>query len=64
MFFSFCNVFVIFERFMERVLSGLFWEECFLFFDDIIVYVTIFEAELEYLRLVFIRFREVGLKLS
>lgn len=53
-----------FERLMERVLSGLPWEECLLFFDDIIVHATTFEAELEHLRSVSTRLREAGLKLS
>lgn len=53
-----------FERLMERVLSGLPWEECLLFFDDIIVHATTFEAELEHLRSVSTRLREARLKLS
>jgi len=62
--FGLCNAPATFERLMERVLSGLPWEVCLLYLDDIIVHATTFEAELERLRSVFTRLREAGLKLS
>lgn len=62
--FGLCNAPATFERLMERVLSGLPWEVCLLYLDDIIVYAKTFEAELERLRSVFTRLREAGLKVS
>ena len=62
--FGLCNAPATFERLMERVLSGLPWEVCLLYLDDIIVHAATFEAELERLRSVFTRLREAGLKLS
>ena len=62
--FGLCNAPAIFERLMERVLSGLPWEVCPLYLDDIIVHAKTFRAELERLRSVFARIREAGLKLS
>ena len=49
---------------MERVLSGLPWEVCLLYLDDIIVHAATFEVELERLHSVFTRLGEAGLKLS
>ena len=62
--FGLCNAPATFERLMERVLSGLPWEVCLLYLDDIIVHAKTFKAELERLRSVFTRLREAGLKLS
>ena len=62
--FGLCNAPATFERLMERVLSGLPWEVCLLYLDDIIVHAKTFKAELERLRWVFARLREAGLKLS
>ena len=62
--FGLCNAPATFERLMERVLSGLPWEVCLLYLDDIIVHAKTFKAELERLRSVFARLREAGLKLS
>ena len=62
--FGLCNAPATFERLMERVLSGLPWEVCLLYLDDIIVHAKTFKAELEQLRSVFGRLREAGLKLS
>lgn len=49
---------------MERVLSGLLWEVCLLYLEDIIVHAKTFEAELDQLHTVFTRLREAGFKLS
>ena len=62
--FGLCNAPATFERLMERVLSGLPWEVCLLYLDDIIVHAKTFEAELDQLCSVFTRLREAGLKLS
>ena len=60
--FGFCNAPATFERLMERVISGLPWEVCLLYLDDIIVHAKTFEAELERLRSVFTTLREAGLE--
>ena len=62
--FGLCNSPATFERLMERVLSGLQWQTCLVFLDDIIVYGTSFEQELQRLQTVFDRLREANLKLS
>ena len=62
--FGLCNSPATFERLMERVLSGLQWQICLVFLDDIIVYGTSFEQELQRLQTVFDRLREANLKLS
>lgn len=45
--FGLCNAPATFERLMERLLSGLLWEVCLLYLDDIIVHANTFNAELE-----------------
>ena len=55
--FGLCNAPSTFERLMERVLSGLPWEVCLLYLDDIIVHAKTLKAELERLRSVFARQR-------
>ena len=62
--FELCNAPAPFERLMERVLSGLPWEVCLLYLDDIIAHPKTFEAELDQLHSVFTRLQEAGLKLS
>lgn len=46
MVFGLCNVLVIFEQLMEKVLNSLFWKMCLVYFDDIIVFVKIFNEYL------------------
>ena len=62
--FGLCNAPATFEQLMERVLSGLPWEVCLLYLDDIIMHAATFKAELERLCSVFTRLTEAGLKLS
>jgi glucose uptake protein GlcU len=40
--FGLCNAFATFQRLMDRVLSGLKWSSCLMYFDDIIVVGTSF----------------------
>lgn len=62
--FGLCNAPATFERLMERVLSGLQWEICLVYLDDIIVMSSTFEQHLERLEKVFARLRDAGLKLK
>jgi hypothetical protein len=54
----------VFERLMERVLSGLTWKTCLVYLDDIIIFSRTFENHLANLREVFERLKEAHLKLS
>ena len=62
--FGLCNAPSCFERLMERVLEGLHWKTALLYIDDVIVFGSTFEEELERLREVFQRLRAANLKLS
>ena len=62
--FGLCNAPATFERLMERVLSGLQWQTCLLYIDDIIVYGDDFQSSLHKLQEEFKRLRAAGLKLS
>jgi hypothetical protein len=41
----------VFERLMERVLSGLTWKTCLVYLDDIIIFSRTFENHLAALAL-------------
>ena len=45
--FGLCNAPATFERLMEAVLSGLPWETCLVYLDDIIVHAASFEDHIE-----------------
>ena len=49
---------------MDRVLSGLHWETCLFYLDDIIVFSSTWEEHLAQLRQVFERLRHANLKLG
>ena len=53
-----------FERLMERIFSGLTWQICLVYLDDIIVYSKTFKEHIENLETVFARLREANLKLN
>ena len=53
-----------FERLMEKVLSGLHWEICLVYLDDIIIFSRSFEDHVARLRIVLTRLRDANLKLS
>ena len=53
-----------FQRLMNGVLSGLTWEECLVYLDDVIIYSRTFEEHLERLEHVFERLKESGLKIK
>ena len=62
--FGLCNAPSCFERLMERVLDGLQWKTALVYIDDVIVYGSTFEEELERLEEVLRRLRGAHLKLS
>ena len=62
--FGLCNVPATFSRLMDRVLSGLHWETCLFYLDDIIVFSSTWEEHLARLRQVFERLRHANLKLG
>ena len=62
--FGWCNAPAIFNRLMDNVLSGLSWEVCLHYLDDIIIFSKIWEEHLHRLRMVFLRFREANLWLG
>ena len=53
-----------FSRLMDRVLSGLHWETCLFYLDDIISFAATWEEHLDRLRQVFERLRHAKLKLG
>ena len=62
--FGLCNAPATFSRLMDRVLSGLHWETCLFYLDDIIVFSSTWEEHLARLRQVFERLRHATLKLG
>ena len=61
--FRLCNAPVTFERLME-LLSGLPWEVCLLYLDDIIVHGREFGEAIKRLRTILQQLHDAGLKLS
>ena len=49
---------------MDNVLSGLSWEVCLYYLDDIIVFSKDWEEHLQRLRMVLSRLREANLRLG
>ena len=62
--FGLCNAPVTFSRLMDHVLSGLHWETCLFYLDDIVVFSSTWEEHLNRLRQVFELLRHADLKLS
>lgn len=62
--FGFCNAPATFARLMETVLSGLQWQICLVYLDDIIVIGKTFENMLDNLKQVFDRLLSSNLKLK
>ena len=62
--FGLCNAPDTFERLMETVLSGLQWDICLIYLDDIIVIAKSFDEMLQNLETVFNRLSSAGLKLK
>jgi hypothetical protein len=62
--FGLCNAPATFERLMERILEGLHWKTALVYLDDVIVYGSSFQQELQRLSEVFSRFRAANLRLN
>ena len=62
--FGLCNTPATFSRLMDRILSGLHWEMCLFYLDDIIVFSSTCEEHLARLRQVFERLRHANLNLG
>ena len=62
--FGLCNAPATFQRLMNRVLSGLKWSSCLVYFDDIIVLGTSFADHLSNVAGVLARPWGAGLKLK
>ena len=62
--FGLCNAGATFQRLMDVVLSGLAFEICLVYLDDVIVFSATLEQHLERLSLVLTRLIEAGLKLK
>jgi hypothetical protein len=62
--FGLCNAGATFSRLMEYMLSGLQWETCVVYLDDIIVFSKSFDEHNSRLQAVFARICKAGLKIS
>ena len=62
--FGLCNAPATFQRLMDRVLGGLKWSSCLVYFDDIIVVGRTFKDHLHHLSKVLAQLRGAGLKLK
>ena len=62
--FGLCNAPATFSRLMDHVLTGLSWEICLFYLDDIIVFSRTWEEHLVRLEAVFKRLVEQGLTLG
>lgn len=62
--FGLCNAPVTFQRIMQVVLSGLEWQSCFVYLDDILIASRTFSEHIRHIREVFARLRAAGLCLK
>ena len=62
--FGLCNAPATFQRLMDRVLGGLKWSSCLVYFDDIIIVGSTFDDHLRNIGSVLMRLRGAGLKLK
>ena len=62
--FGFKNAPAVFQRLMDLILSGLSWECCMVFFDDVIVFSATWDAHMKDLDRVFQRMEDAGLTLN
>ena len=62
--FGLTNAPATFQRLMERILTGLQWQTCLVYIDDIIIFSKTFEEHITHLAEVFSRLKAAGLKLK
>jgi len=62
--FGVCNGPPTCQRLMELILSGLQWQICLIYLDDVIVFGSTFNEHIERLELVLQRISDAGLKLK
>jgi len=62
--FGLCNASATFERLMEKVLHEVLHKICLVYLDDFIYFSKTFTGTLNNLREVFLRLREVNLKIN
>ena len=62
--FGMCNAPTTFQRLMETVLTGLLWDSCFVYIDDLLVCSSTFQEHLQHFHQVFTRLRQAGLRLK
>ena len=62
--FGLCSAPATFQRMMDTVLSGLKWQSCLVYLDDVVVFSTTFEQHLQRLRAVLDALRTAGLSLK
>ena len=62
--FGLCNAPAVFQRLMDLVLSGIQWERCLVYIDDIVIMGKTFQHHLQNLKLVLQRLRQAGLRLK
>ena len=62
--FGLCNAPSTYQRLMDRILSGLQWETCMVYLDDVVIYSKTVEEHFSRLREIFNRFRNAKLKLK
>ena len=62
--FGLTNAPATFQRLMERILTGLHWQTCLVYIDDIIIFSETFDEHIDHLSEVFARLQSAGLKLK
>lgn len=62
--FGLCSAPATFQRLMDTVLSGLKWQTCLVYLDDVIVFSATFDEHLRRLKTVFEAIRSAGLTLK
>ena len=62
--FGLCNALAMFQHLMQNTLGELNLMYCIIYLDDMIVFSRMEEEHLEWLHVVFERFREFNLKLK
>lgn len=62
--FGLCSAPATFQRMMDTVLSGLKWQSCLVYLDDVVIFSATFEQHIERLRLVLEAIRSANLTIK